>query len=161
MYKIKLHSWFDWFFIGIFSAILGFISEIIFLNIFYKTSEIENIIQFNFLNFFFFFSIFIEEITKIIFVYLYLKTHQKNKLPVFSASFLSGIGFAFLETILLYYKNTTITFFPLISIYFVHIITFSVAIFFLRQKQNLTEIIKALIITLLIHSVYNLIIFYF
>lgn len=101
----------------------------------------------------------IEEIIKYIFIYNnYLKLKLKEK--IIKNSFFIGLGFASAEIFLkqLSFEKTSIL--PILGVFLIHLLTTSIAGFFLLRKYKLTALlaVKIIFLNILLHFAYNFLI---
>ncbi len=151
---------FNWFFIGIFAAFFSLLIEILLSGTIFSY-DISKLVLFSFfVNAHFILSVFIEEFFKTIFSLFFVKLKPQSTTLY---GVLGGLGFATIESILLYYKNNSFFFSPFYwGMIFLHISTFCLIIYFLK-KENASPAIKiflALTSGFLVHLSYNLFVFY-
>ena len=155
-----IYQFINWFLIGVISAISSLAMEMVILTGL-LSSEI-NWGQYTYsLGWFFFVIILIEEFTKTILSYLKISRNPSTSSPnLILWGIAGGGGFALTESFLLNLKNES--FFNW-GVYLIHIATFFSIIYLLKLKGRslLFKISAALIVGIILHTAYNLFIFYY
>lgn len=148
------------FFLGIFASLGALILEIIILSIFpisISTADLSS--KITSIGWFFFLAIFIEEISKFLFILKFIANKENGRISVFN-SLLFGLGFSMLEMILVYWNYTTGTLFDLIGISGILLVHLSTAALIgysiTRNSSKAYALLFGFIPALFLHTAYNI-----
>lgn len=152
-------------FLGIIAALGALVTELIIFVIFGMASFDKNIIaqDLSSLNYLLVTAVFIEEILKYLIIQKRIESFSIGRTLILN-SFLVGLGFAGVESALIYFRSagSSIPYQSLMEIILIHIFTAGIIGYFIatRNPQKISTVLKAVSIAAFIHLSYNILVLY-
>lgn len=152
-------------FLGIIAALGALVVELFIFAIFGTASLDKNIIaqDVSSLNYLLVITVLVEEIFKYLIIIKRVESFSMGRILILN-SFLVGLGFAGVESSLIYFRSAggLIPYQSLAEIILIHIFTAGIIGYFIatRNPQKITTSIKAISIAVFIHLAYNIMVIY-
>jgi hypothetical protein len=152
-------------FLGIIAALGALVVELFIFAIFGTMSLDKNIISQNVssLNYLLVTAVFLEEIFKYLIIIKRVEFFSMGRILILN-SFLVGLGFAGVESSLIYFRSAggLIPYQSFVEIILIHIFTAGIIGYFIaaRNPQKIATSIKAILIAVFIHLSYNIMVLY-
>jgi hypothetical protein len=152
-------------FLGIIAALGALVAELFIFAIFGTMSLDKNIISQNVstLNYLLVITVFVEEIFKYLIIMKRIELFSIGRILILN-SFLVGLGFAVVESGLIYFKSADnlIPYQNLFEIILIHVFTAGIIGYFIatRNPKKISTFILAVSIAVFFHLVYNILAFY-